>query len=315
MKNTRLGILLAICVLSGVSSSAQAYGVGESILRVSDLKLTDSVGARYTSAKFSTLSSKAFASNLNHYSPGHQGEGGQWSYSTNFGVVDLTTNCGIDSGVPCGPTYPNYFLPFSPDGYHFVPGVGYRYADQLIKGDLIISPATPMSIDTRGDAATNGGNGYYGGSSLVQFDMTFKLASADRLTLSFDADAFSKVSNNGSGVHFFDRAASQVKFEARLVNTTTGAQIFSFAPDELNFLNAPWHGDSVMDPAAKSFSVSSSLLNTSDEYAFSFTQLTATFASATAVPEPSGVAMLGAGIGLLAFLRRRSHKSAALGCR
>ncbi|SFL84608.1 EDSAP-1 family PEP-CTERM protein [Rugamonas rubra] len=310
MNNIHRSVLLAVCALFGISSGAQAYGIGESIMRVSDLKLTDSAGAQYTNAKLLSSSSMAFASVFNSTSPG-VGGGDWWRWSTFGDGWDPYEHCSIAGHLDCGPFYLNYFLPFDPQGYHFLPGVGYRNTDLRIKGDILYKPATPMNIDMRGDAATYGAEAYYGGVSLVQFDMTFKLASADRITLSFDADAFSKASNGGSGERLLDRATSQVKFEARLINKTTGVQIFYFAPEELNFLNAPLHGDSVMDPAAKSFSVSSSLLNTSDEYAFSFTQLTASYASTAPVPEPSGVAMLGAGIGLLAFVRRRSRKPAA----
>ncbi|SFL84632.1 EDSAP-1 family PEP-CTERM protein [Rugamonas rubra] len=305
-KHIIAGTLMAVATLC-LSTGAHARGVAETLLRVSNLKLSDSVGAAYTRAAFSALSTSNVTSNI-LYTGAPEKQIGVGYYLPGLGSVDLPTLCQQSRRNDCARVYSNYFRPFSRDEYSFPAGYDYLHADQLIKGDLIGNVPSTLSIDTRGDAAIRYvDKGYYGGASSVNLQMKFKLASENRLTLSFDADAYSNVYGFSPNWDEREHMESQIRFGATLMNKTTGATVFSYAPEEINFGNDPEFGQVVLDPAAKSFSITSALLNTSDDYVLSITQMAGSFARISAIPEPSGAAMLGAGIGLLAFLRRRSR--------
>ncbi|WP_245774163.1 EDSAP-1 family PEP-CTERM protein [Rugamonas rubra] len=309
-KNIFRGALTAVVVLC-ISTGAHARGSAETLLRVSNLRLSDSVGAAYTRAAFSALATSNAASSILYTGTPEQ-QAGVGYYLPSLGNVDLPTLCQQPVRNDCALVFSNYFQPFGLDGYGFGRGYDYLHADQRIKGDLIGNLPSALSIDTRGDAQIQYEDGYYGGVSSVNLQMKFKLASENRLTLSFDADAYSNVYGYSPDWYEREHMESQVKFEATLTNRTTGATVFSYAPDEINFGNDPEFGIVVKDPAAKWFSVTSALLNTSDEYVLSITQVAGSYARISAVPEPSGAAMLGAGIGLLAFLRRRSRTALAV---
>lgn len=298
MKNPVLHGILA-CALSGAAFVAQANGQGEAILRIGNLTLSNDAGNAYTSAHFSALRTGSVL----HVD-------GITRYSSQVGDVDLVVSCSRPGGVTCNPLLQNYFSPFSPDAYYFYPDT-YTNSDQRLTGVLIGDTPAPLSIDTRGDAGTYhvGTEGRFEGSSSADLTMTFRMASADRIHLSFSGDAYLTAwQDNSTG--YRSRIASETTFEAKLINTTTGVPVFTFSPDELNLTLAPSNGVDLLDPAAGWFSITSDLLNTTDEYQLSISQIARTHGETLLpVPEPSGLAMLAAGLGLLGMTRRAQKRS------
>ena len=290
---------LAGCLLACLTAFAHANGQGEAILRVSDLKLLNTAGAQYTTADFGQL--QTWARYVN----------GNAVYTQSVANEDLDTSCSVGlPGRTCNPQLSNYFEPFAAGGYSFYPD-NYRNADQRVSGALIAATAMPMSVDTRADLGINklGERHDFNSFSTVDMRMTFRLATADSIQLSFAGDSYVKVWNTGTG-DYPSFMQSEVGFQATLVNATTGAVIFDYAPDELNYFVAPADATDLHDPGMKSFSVASGLLNTTDEYTFTLSQVSRSFGNSivSSVPEPSGALMLAAGLALLGAARRAARR-------
>ncbi|QGZ39893.1 putative secreted protein with PEP-CTERM sorting signal/MYXO-CTERM domain-containing protein [Pseudoduganella flava] len=300
MGNRQRVTLMAMLV---AATNAYALGQGEAILRVDRLALDNGQGTPFTLGSFASLQVSSVFGNSGYIGPPEHG--GMWQYSSSLGNADLPAICGFGhGGQSCNPVLQNYFAPFSDAAYTFH-YADYDNSDQQLRGQLLADTPSSLAIDTRGDVGIEheAPGGKYGSESTADMTLTFRLAHPDRLRLSFDADPYTKVWHNGAHTDL----TSEVRFTATLTNATTGETVFSFAPGDINFRNRVYNDFVVLDPAAASYDITSALLNDADQYQLVISQYAGSYngAGAPPVPEPSQWAMLGAGLGLLTWTRRR----------
>jgi hypothetical protein len=130
------------------------------------------------------------------------------------------------------------------------------------------------------------------------------------MTIAFDALPFTHAFvNQGAGAA--TSASARLAWSITLLDLTTGATMFSFAPDQLNALGDVSRTDgadgaSTYAPGWLSFAATTDLLTVGDIYQITISQSTlASALQAQKVPEPGTLAAFGAALLAMAALSRR----------
>jgi hypothetical protein len=207
--------------------------------------------------------------------------------------------------------------PVPPDTYTPIAGVPpiintFGHADQRLTGASIIINGNPAGANasTRADAST-AVNAVASGNSDVGTSTTFSfvLGAADIMTIAFDGDPYTRaLVTPGSGPT--SNANARLSWSINIVNITTGTNVLSYAPNELNGLSnvsatdgAP--NDLIYAPGSAFFTASTALLTAGQTYQITIQHNSLANALQQELPEPGTLAVLAAGLLSMSLLRRR----------
>jgi len=310
MTTFRKTLLAAAALLAtGIASApVQASTFASAILDIRNFRLLHSNNTAYSTADFTVLQ----GTNDAHATASLNGvfANGTASIPILAGTPNVTNRC---VGAPCPGLLDNDFSHFaSPPP---VPGT-FGYADQDLTGASITinGNAAGARARTRADASTAlnaiaSGNSDVGTSTTFQFT----LGAADTMTVSFDATAFTQAFvSAGSGPDA--NANARLSWSINIVDLTTQATIFDFAPPDLNALSVRSRTDG--SPGLLSYNFAtvpgvpltkvSPLLTAGTSYQITIQHNTLANALQQELPEPDSLAVLAAGmLAMSAALRRR----------
>ena len=298
----------ALLAASLASVPVQASTFASAILDINNFRLLHSNGTAYSTTDFTVLQgtndAHATASLNNDFANGTS------SIPILLGVPNVPHQC---KGAPCAGLAENNFtaLPSPPP----VPGT-FGYADQDLTGASITIGAAPAGAHarTRADASTAlnaiaSGNSDVGTSTTFQFT----LGTADTMTVSFDATAFTQAYvSPGSGPDA--NANARLSWSINIVDLTTQGTIFDFAPADLNALSVRSRTDGSPGILTYTFATVpgvpltkvSPLLTAGTSYQITIQHNTLANALQQELPEPDSLAVLAAGmLAMSVALRRR----------
>jgi hypothetical protein len=312
VRKTLMLTLAAASIGIGAMGNAQAAAFASSILDITNFRLLHSSGVAFSSTDFSTLT----GTNDAHATASLNGVFANGAQS--FGILsgtnpDVPHQC---VGVPCPALAENNFTPFaSPPP---VPG-NFGYADQALTGSSISIGAAPAGAHatTRADASLNL-NGVASGNSDVGTSTTFAFALGvgDTMTIAFDATPYTQAFVS-AGAGPTTNANARLSWSINIIDLTTGATVFNFAPGALNALSNVSRTDGLpgittYNAALTTFAFSSAtpFLTAGTPYQISIQHNTLANAliDVTQVPEPGTLAIFGLGLlGMSALGRRRKQ--------
>lgn len=305
MSTFRKTLLASAAVLAAASAPVQASTFASAILDINHFRLLHSSGVAFATTDFTVLQgtndAHATASLNNVFANG----------ASSLGILsgmtpDVTQRC---VGAPCPPTAENNFLPFaSPPP---VPG-NFGYADQALAGSAITIGATPAGARarTRADAST-AMNSIASGNSDVGTSTTFSftLGAADTMTVSFDGTPYTQAFvSAGSSPNA--NANARLSWAINIIDLSTSASVFSFAPAALNGLSAlsRTDGDSgilTYAPGTSAYLAVTPLLAADTRYQITIQHNTLANALQQELPEPDSIAVLAAGMLAMSMALRR----------
>ena len=311
MKLVRKTLLLtaaAASIVIGTMGSAQADSFAQSILIIDNFRLLHSTGVPFNVTDFGTLT----GTNDAHATA--QLDGVFANGAQSFGILS-GTNPDVPHqtvGAP-NPALPeNNFTPFPPPPP--VPGT-FGYADQNLTGSSItvgMAPAGALA-QTRADASL-AMNGSASGNSDVGTSTTFNftLGVGDTMTVAFDGTPFTQA-YVAAGAQPTTNANARLSWSIQIIDLTTGATVFTYAPNELNALSNVSRTDGMTGtttyaPGTTAFSSTTPILNNVNTYQITIQHNTLANAlqDVVAVPEPGTLAIFGFGLlGMSALSRRR----------
>lgn len=309
MKLATKKLLMSAAVASlclGTAGAARADAFAQSILTINNFRLLHADGTAYTPADFDVLDgvnsahARASLNGVTAVAPPQD--------------VPILSGLNPDVahqfvGLPNPPRAENDFAPFpNPPA---VPGT-FGYADQNLTGSALSVFGNPASANasTRADASLQGPGTASGDSDVgTSTTFSFTLGNDDTMTFAFGANAFTQAYTTAGPA---TNAIARLSWSLNIVNTTTGAVVFTFQPTELNgAANASRTGSNpglyTYNSGPLAFSVTSPLLNNFDVYQLTIQHNTlANALESAAVPEPATLAIFGLGLlGMSAFKRRR----------
>ncbi|EAR21291.1 EDSAP-1 family PEP-CTERM protein [Nitrococcus mobilis] len=314
----------------GFAGSAQAGALGTSVLRLTDLTISDAGGVLDIS-DFTALSGNSTADTTASLASVAGAAGSSANVGVNPAVgIDLPIAC---QGSGCPGIAPNNSFPIKSSALGD-PSAHFAASDQLQDGAPItgIGPAVAgaeashgayvslTEVDTGSAEANNGLN--------VSFN--FALGSGGPLIIDYDAEAYLEAFTNADAI-FPTNASAAYSLIFTIDNLDTGANVVTWAPNggadvggpsafgltaetdpfSLNdsvSRNAPFNGASFRGLAlgtanAGAFSATTVALTAGTDYQLAIRSSSEADA-AKAVPEPSVLALLGVGILGLGFIRR-----------
>ncbi len=309
MSTLRKSIALTAAALSlgiGAIGNAHADAFASSILDINNFRLLHSSGTAFNATDFTLLT----GTNDAHATGALNGVFANGAQS--FGILS-GTNPSVPQqcvGAPCPAIGENNFTPFSSPPP--VPGT-FGYADQHLTGSSITIGAALAGAhaQTRADASL-GMNGVASGNSDVGTSTTFNftLGTGDTMTVAFDAKPYSQAYvSAGSGPT--TNANARMSWSMHIVDLTTGADVFDFAPSAINALANVSRTDGLpgittYNAGLSVFSLSSTtaFLGTTDTYQITIAQNTLAN-TLQDVPEPATLAVVGFGLLGMALISRR----------
>jgi len=284
---------------------AQASTFASAILDINNFRLLHSGGAAYSTADFTILQ----GTNDAHATASLNGVFANGASS--LGILSGTTPDVAHQcvGAPCPALGNNNFTPFaSPPP---VPGT-FGYADQDLSGASIVIGGNPAGAHarTRADASTAmnaiaAGNSDFGTSTT--FSIT--LGAADSMTVSFDATPYTQAFvSTGSGPNA--NANARLSWSINIINLSTGASVFTYAPNELNAMSALSRTDAsagllTYAPATAAFSATTPVLAAGTSFQITIQHNTLANALQQQLPEPDSIAVLAAGMLAMSMVLRR----------
>ena len=309
MKLAKKTLIMSAAVASlcfGMVGTARADAFAQSILTINNFRLLHADGTAYTPADFDTLDgvnsahARASLNGVTAVAPPQD--------------VPILSGLNPDVahqfvGLPNPPRAENDFTPFpSPPA---VPGT-FGYADQNLTGSALAVNGAPAgaSASTRADASLQNPGSASGDSDVgTSTTFSFTMGEDDTMTFAFDGSAFTQAYTTAGPA---TNAIARLSWSLNIVNTTTGAVVFTYQPGELNgAANASRTGSNpglyTYNTGLLSFSATSPLLNNFDVYQLTIQHNTlANALESAAVPEPATLAIFGLGLlGMTAFKRRR----------
>lgn len=288
----KLGLPLAAAAAAtfmlGTAPEAKADAIAYSHLGISNFQVFNGAGDQYDAADFDVLS----VGNYTNASADLGGFPGISEGDTSSGPSDVPLQCLGDCGGIAENTYSQQ-------------GSGYfSRGDAQLSGAIISGTDAPnaASADTVGELRINSSDATNGSTVGTTTDFSFALDEDDTLTFSLDATPYLNVAlEGGTGQAQASTAFSISIFDEKDV------RIWNWAPDALNAsLGETLEGESTYDPGTGTYSNTSLMLSGGQTYKLSINHQSTTGGRFTAVPEPTTLLMLGAGlVGLGAAGRRR----------
>jgi hypothetical protein len=311
MNIIRKGLLVTAAAATlgiGAMGSARADTFASAILDINNFRLLHASGAAYSTADFATLT----GTNDAHATASLNGVFANAADSRPIlsGIQpDVPQQC---VGAPCPPVGENNFTRFGAPPP--VPG-NFGYADQRLVGSSITINGTPAGAhaQTRADASTAQNIQVASGNSDVGTSTTFSfvLGTADTMTVSFDATPYSAAFVS-AGAGETSNANARLSWSINIVDLTTGASVFTFAPDEINALSAVsrTNGNTGLleynaAGTVYSFLATTPMLNAGTTYQITVQHNTLANALQQEVPEPATLAIVAAGLLGMSFISRR----------
>ena len=309
MKLAKKNLIMSAAVASlcfGAVGTARADAFAQSILTINNFRLLHSDGTAFTPTDFDVIDGV----NSAHARASLNG------VSSVAPPQDISILSGLNPdvahqfvGLPNPPRAENDFTPFpNPPA---VPGT-FGYADQNLTGSALAINGAPAGANaqTRADASLQGPGSASGDSDVgTSTTFSFTLGDDDSMTFAFDAAAFTQAYTTAGPA---TNAIARLSWSLNIVNTTTGAVVFTYQPGELNgAANASRTGSNpglyTYNTGLLAFSATSPLLNNFDTYQLTIQHNTlANALESAAVPEPATLAIFGLGLlGMTAFGRRR----------
>lgn len=299
MKMNLLRRAACAAVAIGAAGAAHADSFAQSILVIDNFRLLHANGTSYSAADFPQLAgaANAFASGqLN----GAYSNAAQGVDHAGIGADVAHQNAG--AGLAARPE--NDFTRSAA-----APDASYGYGDQRLAGSIVTGAGAPLQSQTRADAALAAAGSASGvGGLAASSAFSFSLGAGEYMTIAFDATPFTQAyADRGRGAG----AQANLAWSVSVLNLTTGATVFSFAPAQLNAMSQVGRGDgagtaAVYDPGRLSFAATTGMLSAGDTYQLTFAQTSfASARQAQAVPEPATLAAFGAALLALAALGRR----------
>ena len=286
---------------------AQAETFASSILNISNFRLLHGNGAAYSVADFANLT----GTNDAHATAGLNGVFANDADSRSI-FNPVPPNVAQQCLGACPPVPPDTYTPIAG-----VPPIvnTYGHADQRLTGASIIVNGNPAGANasTRADAST-AVNAVASGNSDVGTSTTFAfvLGAADTMTIAFDGDPYTRaLVTPGSGPT--SNANARLSWSINIVNITTGVNVLSYAPNELNGLSnvsatdgAP--NDLIYAPGSAFFTATTALLTAGQTYQITIQHNSLANALQQELPEPGTLAVLAAGLLSMSLLRRRRQQ-------
>ena len=304
-----LAVVAAATVGLGTIGSAHADAFASAVLDINNFRLLHASGAAYATADFRTLT----GTNDAHATASLNGVFAADSRSLPIlsgTQPDVPQQC---VGAPCPPIGENNFTPFAAPPP--VPG-NFGYADQRLVGSSITINGTPAGAraQTRAQASTNTNMQTASGDSDVGSSTTFQftLGESDTMTVSFDATPYAAafISEEAGPT---SNANARMSWAINIVDLTTGASVFQFAPADINgrAIVSRTDGDTGLpqynrDMETFSFLATTPLLNAGTMYQITVQQSTlANALQQEEVPEPATLAIVAAGLLSMSLTLRR----------
>jgi uncharacterized protein (TIGR03382 family) len=296
-----LRTLTVAAVLLAAAGAARADAFAQSILVIDNFRLLHSNGTPFTASDFSLLTG------TNNASAGTQfnsvfASGSQTA--SLFSGIDLA-QLQVGTGLPARPE--NNFTP-----YAFTPA-SFGYADQRMAGSMITTDlgVAGAQVQTRADASL-AANGSAAGLTNVGTSsaFSFSLGMGECMTIAFSALPFTQaIASGGANATY---ANAHLSWSISLLDVTTGATVFDFAPEQLNAMADVAGADGALtySPGWLTFSTTAGMLKPGDLYQITIAQ--SSYAGALqsqAIPEPGTPAVFGVGLlAMAALLSRRRNR-------
>lgn len=302
LPTTMLRRFAGAAVLLAAAGAGRADTFAQSILVIDNFRLLHANGTSFTSSDFSLLNGA---------------NGAIASAQLNGVFASAAQSASLAGGLDLAQQQAGGALPARPEN-NFTPfafaGASFGYADQHMTGSMVTTNqgAAGALVQSRADAslAANGSAaGATGFGTATQF--SFSLGAGEYMTVAFSALPFTQASANG-GPTANASANARLSWSISLLDVTTGATVFEFAPEQLNALGdvgATDGGALSYAPGWLAFSATTDMLNPGDIYQFTIAQ--ANYAGALqsqAIPEPGSLAAFGAGLMAMAALGRRRRR-------
>jgi len=305
MKLKKLTSLVLVSSVMFGASGAMADGIATAYLAINDFKFTTS-GTKVLVGTDITFNSPVINvgdtnANLNGGSESHTG-----SAAATAGALDIISSCvGACTYVDNSFSYLT-----KPMG---TPAGSYSLGDAHLTGASVDFPGFPLpDVTARTLAETALSSGSHVGSSPgnnlgITTNFTFIADSTMTVDISYSADAYVRayLSSDVMGIN----ALAFTTFTVTILNTTTGSNVLTHAPTELNAgaaRTATIPGQD-FEYVLAGFGVSDSFaVVKGNTYQLSINHVSAT--DAEVIPEPGSLAILGAGLLTMGLIRRRKRR-------